>query len=418
MDRAAIAASFPRRSDVRVHGATLAACLAVVAAVNLSTPGLVDRAGQLKGTDFVHFYALGSLALRGKGEVLYDYPALARETVALVPESRTVSYFPIYGPQVALLFAPLAAFPYTTALVIWILLTILAYALCCAAIWRTCVALRAERTTVVLLAAAYPAFLNLLAYGQNSAIALACFTAAFLAMTQKQPFLAGLAIGTLIYKPQLGLVAAFVFVLSREWRVVAGAVVSALLQLAAAWAFFGAEVMAAYWDSVRRVGEISHLLGAKVFQMHSINAFLGLLLPWPRVVFALYLVSAAAVIAAALYVWRMSAPLSLRYSFLLLATVLASPHLNVYDLVVLAPALLMICDWTLAHRANPSSKQLQVMLYLVYALPLAGAAAQFTHIQLSVLATTVLAGMLLRVVTREPARQGSSFSNVSLANGQ
>lgn len=404
-----------------MHGATLAACLAVVAAVNLSTPGLVDRAGQLKGTDFVHFYALGSLALRGKSEVLYDYSALARETVALVPESRAVSYFPIYGPQVSLLFAPLAAFPYATALGLWILLTILVYALCCTAVWRRCAALRSERATVVLLAAAYPAFLNLLAYGQNSAIALACFTAAFLALRQKQPFLAGLAIGTLIYKPQLGLVAAFVFVLSREWRVVAGAVVSAVLQLGVAWAFFGAGVMAEYWDSVRRVGEISHLLGAKVFQMHSINAFLGLLLPWPRVVLVLYLVSAAAVIAAACYVWRMSAPLSLRYSFLLLATVLASPHLNVYDLVVLAPALLMICDWTLTHRANPSSKRLQFMLYLVYALPLAGAAAQFIHVQLSVLATTVLAGMLLWVVTRRPARQDlatSNFSSASLANGQ
>ena len=62
----------------------------------------------------------------------------------------------------------------------------------------------------------------------------------------------------------------------------AGAVVSALRAVpGAAWAFFGAGVMAAHWDSVR-AGEISHLLGAKVFQMHSINAFLGLLLPWPR----------------------------------------------------------------------------------------------------------------------------------------
>ena len=383
-----------------MHGATLAACLAVVAAVNLSTPGLVDRAGQLKGTDFVHFYTLGALALRGQSDALYDYAALARETVALVPESRAVSYFPIYGPQVALLFAPLAAFPYATALGLWILVTTLVYALCCAAVWRRCAALRSERATVVLVAAVYPAFLNLLAYGQNSAIGLACFTAAFLALSGNRPFVAGLAIGTLIYKPQLGLVAAFVFLLSREWRVLAGAVLAASLQLGVAWVVFGTDVLYAYWDSVRRVGEISHLLGAKEFQMHSLNAFWKLLLPSALTAFLLYLVCAATVIVGAVYVWQRRAPLVLRYSFLLLATALASPHLNVYDLVILAPAMLLLCDWALSRQGDPAARRLPVVLYLVYLLPLAGAAAQFLRVQPSVIGMAVLAALVASATLR------------------
>jgi hypothetical protein len=111
-------------------------CLAVFYAINLSTQGLRDRSGQLKGTDFIHFYVLGSLALNGQATALYDYKAQAAHAAALVPESSGVYYLPIYGPQMSLLFAPLAALPYAWALLMWSFITTSIYALCCAAFWR------------------------------------------------------------------------------------------------------------------------------------------------------------------------------------------------------------------------------------------------------------------------------------------
>ena len=57
-------------------------CLVVFYAINLSTPGLRDRSGQLKGTDFIHFYVLGSLALDGQAAALYDYRAQAAHSAA------------------------------------------------------------------------------------------------------------------------------------------------------------------------------------------------------------------------------------------------------------------------------------------------------------------------------------------------
>ena len=62
--------------------------------------------------------------------------------------------------------------------------------------------------TVGLLLAASPALTFELSYAQTSVVALVCFTMAFFALRADRPFLAGLAIGTLVYKPQLGLVAA------------------------------------------------------------------------------------------------------------------------------------------------------------------------------------------------------------------
>src|SRR2546426_11861889 len=106
---------FPGRTDVRTHAGMLCACLGLIYAINLSTPGLLDRAGQLKGTDFIHFYTLGSIGLNGPVQALYDPLTLADTSAALVPESKGVYYLPVYGPQTALFFAPLSALPYAWA---------------------------------------------------------------------------------------------------------------------------------------------------------------------------------------------------------------------------------------------------------------------------------------------------------------
>jgi Glycosyltransferase family 87 len=376
-------------------------CLAVFYAINLSTPGLRDRSGQLKGTDFIHFYVLGSLALDGQAAALYDYSAQAAHSVAQVPESTGVYYLPIYGPQMSLLFAPLARLPYAWALLVWSLITTSIYALCCAAFWKTCAALRADRSTVIILAAGSPAFFNLVAHGQNSAIALACFTAAFFALRHEKRFLAGLAIGTLIYKPPLGLAAACVFGLTFEWRIVAGAIAGAAAQLGAAWRYYGRDVMEAYWHSVRDVGDIRPLLDVKPYQMHSLASFWTSLLPWPHLAVGLYFVSAAATVVVACLMWRARAPLSLRYAVLLLATALVSPHLNVYDLVIVSPGLLMIGDWALAGPNHPWSTLTRRLLYCAYALPLFGPLTQFTHVQLSVVAMSGLSVVVAAATLRQ-----------------
>ena len=395
---------FPRKSDVRTQAAVLGACLSVVYFFNLTAPGLLDRAGQIKGTDFIHFYVLGSVALHGPAAALYDAGALAARSVALVPESAGVYYLPIYGPQVALFFAPFAALPYPWALGVWLLITAAVYGSCCALVWRRCAALRGEPGLVVLVAAASPAFFNLMAHGQNSAIALAAVTLAFLASSREWNVLAGLAIGGLIYKPQLGIVFGCVFVLSLDWRVIAGAVGSAIAQLALARLYFGSDVMREYWRALTGIGDIQPLLDVKPYQMHSLFSFWHGVIPWNGLATALYLICAGGVVLGAWRVWRAPAPLSLRYAFLLLATVLVSPHLNVYDLVILAPALLLAADWAVGHPSDVHTPRLQRLLYFSYALPLAGVLTRFTHVQFSVVAMTGLAWTIGSIVVHDSSR--------------
>jgi hypothetical protein len=76
--------------------------------------------------------------------------------------------------------------------------------------------------------------------------------------------------------------------------------------------------------------------------------------------------------------------LSLRYSALLLATVLLALHLTVYDLVILAPAFLLLSDWIVTQPGHQASPHLKILLYLAFVLPLLGPLARWTHLQLSV----------------------------------
>ena len=162
-------------------------------------------------------------------------PAQSVVAAERVPQAGYLVYVPLYGPQVSLLFAPLAKLSYGSALAVWLTINAAIYGLCCYVIWKTCPHLQSAGATVFILAAAYPALLHLLAWGQTSALALACFSAAYLALRSRKMFLAGIAIGCLIFKPQLGLVAAVVFLLDLQWRVISGAIMAAAAQLSAGW---------------------------------------------------------------------------------------------------------------------------------------------------------------------------------------
>jgi len=386
----AVAAKFATRlGRLSRYGVILALCLWSVYVWLLSTPGLLDRNGLLKGTDFLHFYVLGTLANQHRGSDLYNIAAQTELARQRVPEAGDKVYVPMYPPQVSLWFAPLARLPYGEALAVWLSFNALLYALCCYLIWRTCPHLQAQAGSVFIFALAYPAFFHLLLWGQSSVLALLCFSLAYLAVRSRRSVLAGLAIGSLIFKPSLGLAAAFIFPLAADWKIVAGAVAGAGAQLAAGWLHYGTPVMREYVNRVLHIRAVLPLFEPRPYQMHSLSAFWQLLLPEKTLAFWLYVVSGMFVLVLSLLCWRSPAPLSLRYGVLLVVTVLVAPHLTVYDLVVLAPAFLMLSDWMVSGAGLSYSRLIPILLVLLYVLPLVPQ-AKWTHLQFSVLAMGVL----------------------------
>lgn len=393
------------------HGAILALCLWSLYGWNLATPGLRDRNGTLKGTDFLHFYTLGSLAVAHRGADLYDMNAQAALATQRVPEAAGIRYFPLYPPQVSVLFAPLAHLSYAWALVFWWSCSLALYGGCCYAVWRACPNLRDYSGTVILLAIAFPAFFHLIAWGQTSAVALACFTLTFFLLRDRREFLAGLALGCLIFKPQLAVAAAIIFLSIGAWRTVLGAALSATAQLSAGILYYGVAPLRQWAHMLRKAGSALTLLEPKPYQTHSLRTFWSMLIPWQDLSLGFYVVSMILVLGLTIAVWKrgQSIPLALRFSSLLFATVLVAPHLTVYDLVILAPAFLLLSEWligqTTDQTTDPSTDQpttastvgLGTLLYLSFTLPLAGPFSRWTHIQFSVVAMAAVLYVVWRI---------------------
>jgi alpha-1,2-mannosyltransferase len=379
-----ITAKWITAKRLRVHGLLLALSLWSVYAWNVATPNLFDRAGNLKGTDFLHFYTLGSLALAHRGADLYNMTAQSQLVAQRVPAAAAIRYLPAYPPQVSILCAPFARMSYPCALILWLTLSAIIYGICVYALWRICPNLRDYPFTVMILALANPAFWHLIAWGQTSALALACFTLAFFALRAQRELLAGLALGCLIFKPQLGLAAAVIFLDTRRWKVIVGALLSASAQLAAAWIYYGPDPLRTWIQTLSRFPTLLPLLEPKLYQTHSLRTFWTMLVPWPNLALALYILTALLTLALAARCWQSSLSLPLRYSALLLATVLVAPHLTVYDLVVLAPAFLFLTNWIVIQPNQSTISSLKLLLYLAFALPLLGPLARWTHLQLTV----------------------------------
>ena len=399
------------RKRVRGHAVLLGLVLWGGYAFNISTPGLKDREGQLKGADFLHVYVLGDIARLHDAGMLYDAPRQAALGSQLIHQDPGETYLPVYGPQYSLLFRPLADLPYGWAAATWMLTSALVYFLCCGLLLKAFPRLREDRTTIFVLAAAFPGFFYLIASGQNSILALIAFTCAFFCFRARMPLLAGMALGILMYKPQFGVMAAAVFVLTLEWRVILGALITGGGQLLAGAAYYGRSALDAYFAQIVHINQNASALEPHLDRMHSLRAFWSLLLPWHAAASLLYAFTALGVIAITVWCWKSKAPFDLRFAIFLLGSALIDPHLTDYDLVMLMPAFFVIGDRILLGPESNQRDAARVLTYVAFCLPLFGPMLKVVHVQLSVPAyvtlflvvASVLRKGLQEASAREPA---------------
>jgi hypothetical protein len=391
----------PRR--LRAQAIVLALCLWGVCAVDFATPGAFDRASNIKFQDFLPLYISAQLIAQGRANEIYNQQITADAVQALVPptsdrEPARVILPNLYGPQVGLFFVPLARFQFPIAARIWVIASLLIFFAGAYRVWKTCPALKPHFAMVAIAALAFPPLFHFFVRGQLSALVLACFTAAFLAFRADRTWLAGFALGFLIFKPQFLVAIPLVLLLSQAWKPLAGIIISSAAQLAFARIYFGPAVMHSYFDTLRHLSRAiaASELSLAPIQMHSLRSFWTLLISSPPLALALYILCSIATVVVAAAVWKSPAPLALRFSALTLAALLVNPHLFVYDLLVLVPAILLLADWTLTNVQHTSSATLRLLTYLAFILPLFGPLSRWTHLQLSVPVFAALLWTLFR----------------------
>jgi len=385
----------PRR--IRAHALILAVCLWGVCAIDYATPGLFDRAGNLKFQDFLQFPISAHLIAQGHSRDLYDTQVLA-EAIRQITGRANIDLKYFYGPQVALPFTLLDSLSFLTQAEIWISLSLTVYLACVYFITKSCASISSNWRLVALLAVAYPPVFHFFVRGQLSAAALLFVALAYRSFRAGHSWLAGLALGCLAFKPQFLVAVPLILLLAKAWDVFAALAISAAAQLGLTCAYFGQSVMRAYFSMLLHSAgyPASTELKLSATQMHSLYSFWELLIPWPMGMWVAYLISSLIVMALATRIWKSASPLSLRFSALLIATILVNPHIYIYDLLALAPMFLLVAEWSIENADHPSTPALRILLYLSFFLPLFGPMAHWTHLQLSVIVFLALLWILYR----------------------
>jgi hypothetical protein len=312
-----------------LNGVTLALLLAT------SRNG-VDRNGHLLGTDFLSFWTVGRMLI-GRRDI-YDQSAhIAAQQAYFTQADGFTAFF--YPPTFLPFCWPLGLLDYFPALALWLVVTGALFVLAVTA-WLRRFPVAAPAW---LLIAAFPATLIQVTHGQTAFLSAGLLLLGAL-WVRERPIFSGVLFGLATVKPQFGLLVPLVLVLTGEWRVIAAAAATALALAVASAVWFGAGLWHE-WYTLTRAAQTAMDAGT-VGYAKMVSPFAGLmLLGVPSgLSYALQgLIGAvvAAMLAQASWRRRYTAELG---ALMLVGAVLVTPFVLDYDMLLLAPALIVVAS--------------------------------------------------------------------------
>lgn len=282
--------------------------------------------------DFRVFWAAGQLALAGEPLAALDAARLgathATDTEAWMPW--------LYPPGYLLMVTPFGAMSFTAA---FALSTVLSVALLA---W----ALRPFVAGVIpfwIAMAFAPAYVPALMIGQNSLLWLAGLIAALAALRSERWVLAGIFIGLLTLKPQLGLMIPFALLAIPAWRTILAAIATALIVALVPTAIYGVEYWPLLSDGLEAHGDrVVRLIASVDLMVGPLSLMTGLGVPPALALNAQWLLTALCALSVFM-LWRsQSASFDLRAAGLLAAILPASPYVWHYEAAVMAGVALFL----------------------------------------------------------------------------
>jgi arabinofuranan 3-O-arabinosyltransferase len=347
-------------------------------------------------TDFINVWAAGRLVLDGLAAQAYDWEIQKQVEVAKLGQD-FVGYFAWHYPPPFLFVASLLAqLPYQLAFIGWVVVSFLPFL----------VAMRAivGRNFGYLLALAIPmVFINALV-GQNGFLT-AALIGGTLYLIPIRPVLAGICLGLLTYKPQYGLLFPIMLIAAGHWRVFVSAAATAIVLATASWLAFGIESWLAFFHWMPKFSQTFLTEGkAPWWKLQSIFSMVRYFGGSEPLGWAFQWVLTASVAVVLALMWRSRVTYTLKAAALAAGTLLTTPYLFMYDMMVLAIPIAFLVRTGLKTG------------FRTYELPALGAVAAlavcyiFTGIPTGLGATLVVSTLILRRAgswwRHEPATTG------------
>ncbi len=303
---------------------------------------VATRNNTFEDVDYLGLYTGGEIVNNGDISRLYDFVYCSQVNENIRTQNKLVSTGGFYAfmnpPVYALLMSPLAKIPYLISLNIWRMIGIIIFFLCTYLLAQELGINRKWYSIAVVGIVSYPAFAAI-KFGQNSFISLGIYTAVFLLLKRNQNIPAGLVLSIGLLKPQMFWCLPIVLIMMKKYKAFAGFVIGSIIFAAANYFYFGNSVIVTY-ISLLTSNAYREAWKTLLIYMHSIPAFFGLAFGVDQFI--------VACITAVLVLCLMYRAVRLKYSFesiyamTIIGTVLASPHLFHYDLLILfIPCLIL-----------------------------------------------------------------------------
>ena len=302
--------------------------------------GLVDVTGrELIGRDFVNYYSASQLVLDGAGETLMKVGVYRDYLQAQYEIALGLNWS--YPPHYLFFVLPLGIFGYLPAYALWIGVGAVLFV---AATRLGLGAQKREWGTYALFMLAAPAFLVNAAFGQNGLITGALLFLG-VSLARERPILAGICLGALTVKPQLGLLIPVFLLLRGHWTVIASAVVTSAAMIVLSALVFGVEMWRDYFEYVLPFQRIVAEEGTGIFLRMMPTGFALGRLAGLDASMAMLVQAPFSLLALGLLIWtfrKPSAAPELETALLLVAVFLFSPYAFNYDMLALVPALYLV----------------------------------------------------------------------------
>ncbi len=243
-------------------------------------------------------------------------------------------------------------------------------------------------------ALAFPGVFVNLGHGQNGFLTCGLLGGGLL-LLEKRPVLAGILFGLMAYKPQFGLLLPLALLAGGHWRAIFAAALTVAGTAALSYFIFGAQTWDAFfgsfaltqhyvleeggtgWEKIQSVFSAVRMLGGGIGLAYAAQG-------------AFAVVAAVAVI----WIWRKPVDMALKGAALATATLMATPYVLDYDLVVLALPIAWLTAQGLRAGFLPWEK---IMLLTAWLLPLfSRMIGQYLHVPVA----PVLLALLLTIIVR------------------
>jgi arabinofuranan 3-O-arabinosyltransferase len=364
---------------------------AMIPAMYFGHDWLIDSSGRFIHTDFLNVWAAGKLALDGQPALAWDWEIHKQVQVAMLGRGYIGDYAWHYPPPFLFVAMLLAHFSYASGLVGWAAASFVPYM----AMMRGLVGQRFG----LMVGAAFPVVLANTMAGQNGFLTAALLGGTLVLMPVR-PVLSGICLGLLSYKPQYGLLFPLVLIAASQWRVFAAAAVTTLALVLMSWIAFGTDSWQAFFHWMPMFSQAFFTEGrATFYKLQSVFGLVRTMGGSEQLAWMLQWMISGTVLVSVVMLWRSRTDYALKAAALAAGTLLLTPYLFLYDLMVLAIPVALLLRIGLADGFRRGELAgLACAMGLLIAFP-------FFEIPLGLGSTLIVAALIVRRVVDPSAEE-------------